>query len=152
MLTPNVIVSAIHDAQPVGPYVIVPRRTMTSSTNETGSEGSELREDLHIKYLQWLAESDLSEVLSLRQETAERVLTEKRMEIVAAVADGDVESVRDLARRLDRDVSIVSRDLDVLFEAAVIDYERDGRAKRPVLAHENVLVKPIVFEGQVLEE
>jgi predicted transcriptional regulator len=125
---------------------------MTPSTNETGPEGSEQREDVHIEYLQWLAESDLSEVLTLSRETAGRVLTEKRIEIVAAIADGDVESVRDLARRLDRDVSIVSRDLDVLFEAAVIDYERDGRAKRPVLAHENVFVEPVVFEGKVLAE
>lgn len=116
------------------------------------SETTTQSDDLHVEYLQWLAESDREDFLNLRRETAERVLTEKRMEIVAAIAEGDVESVRDLARRLDRDVSIVSRDLDVLFEAAVIDYERDGRAKRPVLAHENVFVTPVVFDGQVLEE
>lgn len=115
------------------------------------SETTRQNDDTHVEYLQWLAESGPDDALTLRRETAERVLTEKRMELVAAVAEGDVESVRDLARRLDRDVSIVSRDLDVLFEAAVIDYERDGRAKRPVLAHENVLVDPVVFDGQVLD-
>ena len=115
------------------------------------SETTERNDELHVEYLRWLAESGREDFLTLRRETAERVLTEKRIEIVAAVAEEVPESVRDLARRLDRDVSIVSRDLDVLFEAAVIDYERDGRAKRPVLAHENVLVEPVVFDGQVLD-
>jgi len=50
------------------------------------------------------------------------------------------DEVRELARTLDRNVSILSRNLDVLFEADVIDFETDGRAKRPVLAHETVFV------------
>lgn len=114
-------------------------------------ETTRRNDDTHVEYLQWLAESGHDDVLTLRRETASRVLTDKRMELLAEIAEGDASSVRELARRLDRDVSIVSRDLDVLFEAAVIDYERDGRAKRPVLAHENVLVEPVVFDGAVLE-
>lgn len=60
--------------------------------------------------------------------------------------------MRDLARRLDRDVSIVSRDLDVLFEAEVVDFEEEGRAKKPVLAHENIFVEPVLFNGQVMSK
>jgi len=105
--------------------------------------------DPEIQYLQQLAEAGLSDVLRLR-DTAETVLTEKRMALLSHIEDHEVTSVRDLARQVDRDVSIVSRDLDVLFEADVIEFEQDGRAKRPKLAHENIFVKPVVFE-QVME-
>ena len=106
--------------------------------------------DPEIQYLKQLSEADLSDVLTLRRDTAENVLTEKRVELLRTIERQDVSSIRDLARQVDRDVSIVSRDLDVLFEADVIEFEQDGRAKRPKLAHENIFVKPVVFE-QVME-
>lgn len=108
--------------------------------------------DEHVAFLRALATAGIDDLLVLRSETAASVLTEKRMKLVEEVSSGQVKSVRDLARRLDRDVSIVSRDLDVLFEAGVIAFEDDGRAKRPVLAHENVLVRPIVFDGEVVRD
>lgn len=108
--------------------------------------------DPEIEYLQRLDEAGLSEVLTLWRDTAERVLTEKRMELINTIGSQEVKSVRDLARQVDRDVSIVSRDLDLLFEADVIDFEQSGRAKRPKLAHENVFVKPVVFHGHVLDD
>ena len=43
----------------------------------------------------------------------------------------------------------MSRDLDVLFEASVINYEDNGNSQRPVLAHENVFVEPLIYDGQV---
>lgn len=104
-----------------------------------------------VEYLQWLAESGQTDVLNLNRETAEQVLTEKRMEIVETISNHEISSVRSLAERLDRDVSIVSRDLDVLFEAEVIDFEENGRAKKPVLAHETIIAEPIVFNGTVMD-
>lgn len=105
-----------------------------------------------LEYIRWLTESGKSDAVSLSRDTAERVLTEKRMQIVKEIAEDEASSVRDLARRLERDVSIVSRDLDVLFEAEVIDFEEDGRSKKPVLAHDNVFVEPIVFNGEVMSK
>ena len=105
-----------------------------------------------VEYLRRLSEAEFDDALVLRRDTAEEVLTEKRMELVAEIANGDVPSMRELARRVDRDISIVSRDLDVLFEASVIDFEHEGRSKRPVLAHENVMVEPVVFEGEANHE
>ncbi|WP_233752293.1 MULTISPECIES: hypothetical protein [Halostella] len=96
-----------------------------------------------------LEEGGIDNALILRRETAERVLTEKRMELLEAIATSSIESKRDLARTVDRDISIVSRDLDVLFEASVIEYEEGGGRQRPVLKHANVLVEPVVFEGEV---
>ena len=104
-----------------------------------------------VEYLRRLSEAGFNDVLVLQRDTAEEVLTEKRMELLKELAadDAEITSMRDLARRVDRDVSIVSRDCDVLFEADVIGYEQQGRAKRPILAHENVVVEPIVFDGDV---
>lgn len=102
-----------------------------------------------VEYLRRLVEGGFSDIHVIQLETAERVLTEKRMELVEEIAKEDVDSMRELAQRVDRDKSIVSRDLDVLFEAEIIDYEPHGKAKKPVLAHDNILVEPIVFEGQV---
>ena len=107
--------------------------------------------DPEVQYLKQLDEVELSDVLLLRRDTAETVLTEKRMALLSHVENHEVTSVRDLARQVDRDVSIVSRDLDTLFEADVIESEQDGRAKRPKLAHENIFVKPVVFNEQVME-
>lgn len=104
-----------------------------------------------VEYLRRLSQAGFDDVLVLQRDTAEEVLTEKRMELLNELAadDNEITSMRDLGRRVDRDISIVSRDLDVLFEADVIDYEQAGRSKRPVLAHENVVVEPIVFDGDV---
>jgi predicted transcriptional regulator len=105
-----------------------------------------------IEYLKQLAEAGFDDVHTLRRETAERVLTEQRMNLIEEISNSNVSSVRELARRTDRNVSIVSRDLDVLYEAGVIDFEEAGRSKRPVLAHENIFVNPVVFGGDALTE
>ena len=99
------------------------------------------------EYLKTLTQAGVDDIVVLRRETAERVFTEKRFQLVERIAEGDVSSVRDLARQTERDVSIVSRDLEVLVEADVIKLVEDGRAKRPVLAHDNIVVEPITFSG-----
>ena len=102
-----------------------------------------------VEFIQALAETGLDDIHLLRRQTAERVLTEQRELLLKEIQNGDVKSVRDLARRVDRNVSVVSRDLDVLFEADIVEFERDGRAKKPRLAHDTVLVEPLVFKGEV---
>ncbi|GAA5061309.1 hypothetical protein ACFFQF_23135 [Haladaptatus pallidirubidus] len=47
---------------------------------------------------------------------------------------------------------LFQRDLDILYGAGVVEYKQNGRAKRPVLAHKNVFVKPVVFEGEPMED
>lgn len=111
-----------------------------------------LSTESRVEFLKRLSKAELNDSLVIQLEAAERALTEKRTELVDEISTGEVESVRDLARRVDRDVSIVSRDLDVLFEEGIVDYEEDGRAKRPVLRNDTVLVEPLVFEGEVATE
>lgn len=103
--------------------------------------------DSTTEYLKALTQAGVDDIVVLQRETAERVFTEKRSQLVERIAEDDVTSVRDLARKTERDVSIVSRDLEVLAEAEVVEFVEDGRAKRPVLAHENIVVEPIAFSG-----
>lgn len=90
-----------------------------------------------------------TDVLILRRENGRDVLTESRLELVGYLErrGDEVESVRDLARRLDRDKGAVSKDLRRLAELDVIEYEGggDGEAKRPVLKHEHIVIEPVVY-------
>ena len=90
-----------------------------------------------------LATSGFEDVLVTDRETAKKVLTEKRQELIARIREEDIESVRDLARDLDRDVSGVSRDLDLLFTADIVEFKTDGQRKIPRLKHETVVAEPI---------
>ena len=91
------------------------------------------------KLLQALDEAGYDDVLLLDTETFRTVFTERRDELLDAIAEADDLSVGELANRLDRQQSAVSRDLDVLFEHSLIEYERDGRRKIPKLRHETIL-------------
>jgi len=82
-----------------------------------------------------------AQILSV--ESAETVLTPKRRELIETLRREDVQSVRDLARRVARDKGQVSRDLGVLAEHGVVQYEKNGRAKRPTLVQAYILVEPL---------
>lgn len=90
-----------------------------------------------------LAKGGMDGVHVLSHESAERVLTEKRRELIDVLRHEEVESVRDLARRVERDKGQVSRDLATLAEHAVVGFETTGRAKRPYLQSDHLVVEPI---------
>jgi len=102
-----------------------------------------------VDFIRSLSQTDLDDVHVINRSTANTVLTDERQRLLEEIQRGDLDSVRDLARRVDRNVSIVSRDLNALFQADLIRYENNGRSKKPVLAHKNVLVEPLVFDGEV---
>lgn len=91
-----------------------------------------------------LARGGMEDVHVLGLDTADRALTPKRMEIVHELRDRDVDSVRGLARILERDKGQVSRDLQELAQLGIIHYESEGRSKAPRLSHQHVVVEPIV--------
>jgi predicted transcriptional regulator len=90
-----------------------------------------------------------TDVLVLRRENGRDVLTESRLELLDCLEghEDEVESVRGLARRLDRDKGAVSKDLQRLAELDVIEYDGagEGGAKRPMLKHEHVVIEPVVY-------
>jgi len=77
-------------------------------------------------------------------ETARKILTPKRHEIIALLSHEEVASVRALARMLNRDKGQVSRDLQVLAAHGIIQYDTDGRSKSPQLIQEHILIEPVV--------
>lgn len=89
-----------------------------------------------------------TDILVLRRENGRDILTEGRLELVSHLDQygGDIESVSDLARRLDRDKGAVSKDLHRLAALDIVEYEDggDGEAKRPMLKHEHVVIEPVV--------
>lgn len=91
-----------------------------------------------------LARGGMEGVHVLTLEQAESVLTPKRQEIIEALGHDEYESVRQLARELDRDKGQVSRDLKVLSEHAIVSFDEQGRSKSPYLTQEHVIVEPIV--------
>lgn len=107
-------------------------------------EDDETRVERRKEMARALARGGMTGVQVLSHESAERVLTEKRRELVTLLANEDVESVRALARRVDRDKGHVSRDLKLLAEHGVVDFDDEGRTRRPYLQHEHVVVEPIV--------
>ena len=90
-----------------------------------------------------------TDLLVLRREAGRDVLTDGRLTIIQHLYryGDDVESVSDLARRLDRDKGAVSKDLRRLAELDVIEYENggDGEAKQPLLKHDHVVIEPVVY-------
>lgn len=121
---------------------------MSETTRSGGSDDipdsdDETRVERRKQMARALARGGMTDVRVLSHESAERVLTQKRRELIAVLTDQTVGSVRDLARRVERDKGQVSRDLGVLAEHGVVDFEETGREKRPYLQHEHVVVEPI---------
>lgn len=90
-----------------------------------------------------LAEAGYEDFLILDHETAATVLTEKRRELLDTILTEDVESITDIAGRVDRDVAAVHRDLDMLFRNSLVKYDTEGGRKIPRSKHEHVFVEPL---------
>lgn len=103
---------------------------------------SEERVDRRQELARTLARGGMEGVAVLSHESAAMALTEKRRELVEVLLDVDVESVRALARRVDRDKAQVSRDLAVLSKHGIVAYEDAGREKRPFLKPDHLVVEP----------
>lgn len=78
-------------------------------------------------------------VLSLPDEEAlERVLSAKNLELVRTIATEEPESVRELARLVERDIKNVSTALNRLEELGLVELEDVGRAKKPTVWYDHV--------------
>jgi predicted transcriptional regulator len=91
-----------------------------------------------------LAGAGYRDTLVLSRESARQVLTGPRLAVLDRLRQAPPESVRALAADLDRDKAGVSRDLARLAALDVVEYESAGRAKRPRLKHDTVLVEPLI--------
>lgn len=83
------------------------------------------------------------ETLITDKEGFNRVTTQKRMEILEELSQKEIGSVKELADELGRDRGNLSRDLEILFQEDMIDYQHDGKKKKPVLKHTRVVPEPV---------
>ncbi len=101
--------------------------------------------DVDVRFSRALREGGFTGFLMLDRETAQKVLTDERLRILDALDEheDELESKTDLAGILDREVSAVHRDLDLLFENSLVRYEEDAHRRIPRLAYEHIVVEPI---------
>lgn len=67
-----------------------------------------------------------------------QLMTERRLEVMREVMSDPPESISELADRLERNYSDVHSDVELLADHHVIHFERNGRAKRPVIPYETI--------------
>lgn len=71
----------------------------------------------------------------------QRILTPRRLELLRSVMTDPPESIRGLAARLDRNVSDVHEDVQLLAEYDIVHLESAGRAKRPVVPYGEIRIE-----------
>lgn len=69
-----------------------------------------------------------------------RLFAEANLELLAAIAANEPESMRETATLVDRDFKEVHRNLTELETLGVIELEANGRAKRPVVQYDEIEV------------
>jgi len=89
-----------------------------------------------------LAKQGIEDVYVLDRESAREVLTDKRTEVLDALRSDETESVTELAKRLGRNKSVVSKDLTVLAENDLVEFVENGRRKVPRIKH-SIVVAPV---------
>jgi predicted transcriptional regulator len=70
-----------------------------------------------------------------------KLLTERRMETIETVMTEEPDSIRELARILDRGLREVHEDIEMLSSRGVVELVEDGRAKKPRIPYDSVHVE-----------
>lgn len=105
-----------------------------------------------LEFSKRLADGGIDDALVLPRETAAKIQSASRLELLAELTDGPERTQDELARALDRETAGVCEDLNVLFEAGIIEFSVDGTQKYPVLTHETICVEPLVMHGEMLPD
>jgi predicted transcriptional regulator len=67
-----------------------------------------------------------------------QVFTPRAIDLLQVIAQDEPVSIREAARFVDRDIKQVSANLERLEEYSVVEFEDEGRAKRPVVAYDEI--------------
>lgn len=81
------------------------------------------------------------EALGLDLEDVERLCRARGLELLRAIVREQPGSMRETARAVGRDVNAVHGDLRALERMGVLDLERDGRARRPVIPYDDLHIE-----------
>lgn len=99
-----------------------------------------------------LANAGFGDTMVLSREQIDEALAPARREVLNELVHGPPESIRELARTLDRGAGNVKNDLDVLARHNLVGFEREGQRKRPYLEHDTVVVEPVVASSVPVAE
>lgn len=83
----------------------------------------------------------LFEVVLQREKDLQRLLNPRTIRLVRTIARQEPSSIRETARLVERDVHQVHDDLHELERMNLIDFEEDGRAKRPTVWYDDVEIE-----------
>lgn len=117
------------------------RSEAESSTESVQTEHDRSTSRQHLA--RTLAHAGMDGVRVISHETASDILTPERRRIIAVLQDSRFESVRGLARELNRDKGHVSRDLKLLATHGIIGFDTDGRSKTPHLKPDHLVIEPL---------
>ncbi|EMA07939.1 MULTISPECIES: HVO_A0114 family putative DNA-binding protein [Haloferax] len=117
-------------------------------TENTLTVRVESNDEFFDRALEAAAKADAGELtddhtgVSLPDEAAlARVLSEKNLELIRTTAREEPKSLRELARLVDRDIKNVSNAINDLAELGLVEFEQDGRSKRPVVWYSDIHVE-----------
>jgi len=67
-----------------------------------------------------------------------RLMSEKNLELLHAIAEREPSSMRELAEMVDRDYREVHRNLEELEGLNVVEFVEDGKSKKPIVWYDNI--------------
>ncbi|MUV87986.1 hypothetical protein GJ631_15845 [Natronomonas sp. CBA1123] len=85
-----------------------------------------------------LSGEDGTETRTLNPEEASLVCRPTTIELLRTIAREDPSSIRETARLVDRDVRQVHDNLWTLGGEGLVEFERDGRSRRPVVDYDEI--------------
>lgn len=113
------------------------RTTLTVRVESDDQFHDQIRED--IRRLESGDDPEDIHVLSLQDEkSVARLFSPANMQLLRTIARDQPESMRATARLVERDIKDVSRNLNELETLGVIEFEQQGRAKRPIVPYDDI--------------
>ena len=86
-------------------------------------------------------ESEDSDAIRLDADKLFGLLTPQTVELLRTIAREQPASIRETARLVDRDIKNVHRELIRLGARDLVEFEEDGRARRPVLTYDTLAIE-----------
>lgn len=82
----------------------------------------------------------LFEVVLRNEDDLQRLLSAKNVELLRVIARDEPESIRDLCRRVDRNIRQVHDALSRLEGMGLVEFEEAGRSKRPRVWYDDITI------------
>ena len=70
-----------------------------------------------------------------------QVFTPRAIDLLPVIAQKEPSSIREAARLVDRDIKQVSENLERLEAYGVVEFVREGRAKRPIVPYDEIDIR-----------